>query len=108
MINYRPIPCAHEAKGSPVSETHPDYHPLTFAELLELLKIAQHGDAKTTNAVQCRLGQAIPGTVCPHTIVGAVAEKHSWLDSIFVEAYRRRHLQKPWMARMIFELMKDA
>lgn len=105
-IDPRPIPCKHETEGVPSTTVLPDYHPLSYAELVELLAIAQKGDWKVASGVQCRLGQAIPGAECPHAIKGAVSEKSAQLDIIFVSARRRGQLTETRIADMLFALME--
>lgn len=77
------VPCAHE-RGGGLFGTVSDYHPLTFDELVELLAIAIVADVQTFSSIQVRLGQAIPGMICPHPIDGEVAKRSVVLDSLFV------------------------
>ena len=92
MTNKRvKIPCGHETGGIPISQTVPDYHPLSWDELKSLI-IMVFNDLGTASDVQFRLGQAIPGHVCPHEIDGPVAKKQVELDQTFVEGIRSGEL----------------
>ena len=80
-------PCLHEKDHVPTDQVVPDYHPLSYREMSDLVRLA-FNDRSQANAVQVRLGQAIEGMVCPHEIDGPVAEKSVRLDSTFVDCIR--------------------
>lgn len=72
----------------------PDYYPLTVSEVIDLLTTAREiwsnhesrpNDAvQEASSIQKRLGQGIPGMVCPHEIDGPVADRHAALDQAYI------------------------
>lgn len=82
MTTRYDIPCVHES-GTPTSEVHSDYHPLTIEEIAELSHIAVNADMRTTASIQNRLTQGIPGIQCPHQGEGEVAERMYHLDEYY-------------------------
>ncbi len=69
-----PIRCPHPY-GEHNSGTLPDFHPLTKAQITELVSEAKEGNAKVRADILGRLEQAIEGMTCPPPFMGAVAEK---------------------------------
>lgn len=91
------IPCPHEGKDFPPGEYPqlPDHHPLDRAEVEALLIEAACSARDFSNGwqqlakVQVRLGQGIPGAVCPHDIEGLTPRVHRRLDRLFVRFCKR-------------------
>ncbi len=88
MTRYQ-IPCKHETGEVPDASTKvDDYHPLTRAEVEQLLEIARSSkDVRETASIQCRLGQGIVGSKCPHE-EGPAARRYNALNALFVAQYK--------------------
>ena len=72
----------------------PDHYPLTVSEICAMLEAArfakkwiksnpEEGTQQIAN-IQVRLGQGIPGMICPRPIDGEVADRLHDLDSAYV------------------------
>lgn len=84
------IPCPHEAYPSiPSHKTHPNHHPLTRDEIVELLDFARDHkeDVVAVSKAQVRLIQGIPGVTCPSSTDDEVARKKAKLNQIFVDRF---------------------
>ena len=102
------IPCAH-SRGVPVSQKVSDYQPLTRAELVYLLKEAKASYGRrdgVANSIHCRIGQAIPGTVCPSEIKGLVAETDTKVSALFVGFCRSRADVSPKLVDQFCQLLQ--
>ena len=77
-----------------------DHTPINNAELLQLLAEADslaltEQNCQRLNAIQCRLGDAIPGMTCPEPIEGPVASRNNELNRLYVEAKEAGKLLDP-------------
>lgn len=85
------IPCPHETnpKLSPKKQ-HPDYHPLTRDAVRAMLitALAPESKGRIRVDIQCRLCQAIPGTMCPSSIDDENAQKDALLNRLYVNFVR--------------------
>ncbi len=75
------IQCQHEAQNLSTDQTCPDYHPLTRDQVKELVTLLFQRDRiqldpgqplyQALSQIQVRLGQGIPGLVCPYELLEA-------------------------------------
>ena len=81
--------CMHETHGTAIEITLDMYHPLALEELEKLMEKAvfskERGDFYTFSDIQSRICQSIPGFVCPHKIIGPVAELDHKISARFQE-----------------------
>lgn len=81
------IPCMHLTGQEPDPDVPvPDYHPLDYASLYGLLEASRtvRSDARATSDIQCRLSQAIPGSVCPNPTRGMYRAIAQEVDELYV------------------------
>lgn len=72
-----------------MSDTVPDYRPLTKSDIADLLVQAQQISQSYTQGIatiQCRLSQGIVGMECPNPDEGPVAERQNQLDRLFLDS----------------------
>lgn len=92
------IPCKHETGEVRDTEIQVnDHHPLLSIAL-------QCTDFQVVASIQCRLGQGIPGMVCPQDTEGPVARANALMDEAFV-AGRRAQEPLDSLTDSIFALM---
>ena len=89
-----------------------NYHPLTFEEVVELLKqtqdYAKKDDWATVNSIHARIDQGIKGMQCPKTRGDAVSEKQDAIGCIFVKDFDKRNASPERireLAQEIYSLM---
>ena len=103
------LACAHEIDSVPVDEEVSDFHPLSYDEVVVLLKTAQRSqDGLETSSIQVRLKQAIPGQVCPRKLPEedeALAQKTIWREEQYIA--HRTAGDLPEMAGQFYALMRD-
>lgn len=86
MTIFKTNECGHITKKIPTSQIINDYHPLTKDQINELLRygiLCKNNNFKLFSILQCKLIQGIKGMVCPHPIVGIIAEKSYIIDYNF-------------------------
>jgi hypothetical protein len=81
------VPCPHEPGSCSVSNTLPNYHPLTANEIRDLFEVATTGDQESYDRAMTRLVQGIPGMTCPFPAYGTeVAKVLTWVEHFMTEA----------------------
>jgi hypothetical protein len=64
------------------------------------------GDWKTANSIHCRLGQAIPGTMCPREIRGPSSKVSTQVDRLFVDYCHGEHEFGPKLVDQFCQLLQ--
>lgn len=89
-----------------------DYHPLTFEEVVDLLKqtqdYAKKDDWATVNSIHGRIDQGIKGMWCPKDIEGDVSDRQYAIGCIFVKDFDKRNASPERireLAQEIYSLM---
>jgi hypothetical protein len=104
-----PIPCIHETKGIPASETVANHHPLTLEEVSMLIQLAyalRTNDQKVAD-IQERLRQGIMGMTCPQPAGGEIGRRIAIIDKLFTKAMENycKPPIYPLLALQLFENM---
>lgn len=81
--------CSHKTEGISIHVQVNDYYPLTRQEVASLLQRAyeirqskEDNQDRDIASIQMRLGQGIPGLMCPREIYGEVFRKQNKLVSM--------------------------
>jgi hypothetical protein len=82
------IPCPHELNKADIGVYVDNYFPLTRDDVEYIVEILPECDLRTTNDIQCRLSQAVPGNTCPHELDTPTAKAQAKLDKLFVDHVR--------------------
>ena len=103
-----PIPCIHETKGIPASETVANHYPLTLEQVSTLIQLAYalKVDGQKVADIQERLKQGIMGMICPQPTGGEIARRITIIDKLFTEAMENyKPPIYPILAIQLFENM---
>ena len=90
---FEEILCPHHSGAiEDYREPTPNHHPVSKEDVAELLRLAAQESAKNKRQVakiQLRLGQGIPGMICPRPSEGPVAQKLQELGATFTAEYHK-------------------
>lgn len=102
------IECGHEdGRKIPMSQTISDHHPLTFEDVVNLLRAAHGANFQELASIQYRLNQGVEGIVCPRAIDGPVAEASRDTDSVFMAWVRSKMIEdENLVAKRLLKVMK--
>lgn len=83
------IPDRHDTDKISWDITLPDYHPLSFEDIVELLTLAQTSPEKRLD-IHLRMVQGIQGQVSPHEIEGTIATIQPLVEELIVNRFDPR------------------